>query len=139
MSNDVDLERVWQVKKRRILALAKGTAEEAAQKAKELQGTGQLNRGSREGLPTFAIGWVNRTERAADKIVGRAFNQGSAIIVELFNTVYYAQYLELANNRKYELLHPVLMSFKERYLKEVQDVMDADDKAVSKQIKNKGT
>jgi hypothetical protein len=126
MGNNVDLKRVFETKLKRVLLVAKRTALEAQNLAKELQGVGQLERGSREGLQTNAQGWINRTMMAVNGIQANAYKEGTSIVIELFNTIDYAKYLELANDRKYELLRPVLFSFKDSFLERAQEVMKTD-------------
>ncbi|MDR1952365.1 MAG: hypothetical protein LBQ37_02475 [Elusimicrobiota bacterium] len=122
-NNTVDVKKAFEKKLKQIFALAQYKATEALQTAQQLQDTGQLARGSRAGLKTDAMGWVNQTEQAIRGIRGYAHRDEKSIVWGLFHTVSYGVQLELANNRKYELLRPVIASEKKEYIKAVKEVM----------------
>jgi hypothetical protein len=114
--NTVDFLKSAQRILKDVYSLAKKYASVTEQKAQDLQNVGQLQRGSRAGLETGAIGWVNQTEQAIRGIRAEAFKENGFIGFRIFHTKEYGVYLELANNRKYELLRPLINLMGKQFL-----------------------
>lgn len=60
--------------------------------------------------------WIDRTGHARGGIIGRSARSGSAIRITLSGSVRYLVYLELAHEKKYAVLWPVMQKHQKRIL-----------------------
>jgi len=76
------------------------------------------------GLPVTIMGdpWINRTFRAARTVYADYGVDGEKVYFSLYHTMSYGVYLELAKNRKYAVLEPIIRSLAEPFMKDVKAV-----------------
>jgi hypothetical protein len=66
--------------------------------------------------------WHNRTGQAAAEVFSDAFVDDAAIGFFLAHGKDYGVWLELANDRKYEVLRPIVESFAESYFADLRKI-----------------
>ena len=66
--------------------------------------------------------WTNRTYVALDTVFSRVIAEKYVVGFFLAHSVEYGIYLELANDRKYAALVPVMMKFLARFEKDLQEI-----------------
>jgi len=66
--------------------------------------------------------WTNRTYVALDTVFSRVIVEKDVVGFFLAHSVEYGVYLELANDRKYAALAPVMMKFLARFEKDLQEI-----------------
>lgn len=66
--------------------------------------------------------WTNRTYVALDTVFSRVIVEKDVIGFFLAHSVEYGVYLELANDRKYAALAPVMMKFLDRFERDLQEI-----------------
>lgn len=100
------------------LALCKLYAERALQQFRQNQ---RLTPGSSGEY------WDNRTAQAAVGVVADAFFSQSPRIIGWFiaHTVEYGVYLELANDRRFEALRPIVFSLASEFFSDLKEIYGA--------------
>lgn len=66
--------------------------------------------------------WTNRTYVALDTVFSRVIVEKDVVGFFLAHSVEYGVYLELANDRKYAALAPVVMNFLPRFERDLQEI-----------------
>ena len=67
--------------------------------------------------------WTNRTHLAMDTVFARPFKEGEDVMGWFMaHTQQYGVYLELANDRKYESLRPIIMRYLPRFKADLQRI-----------------
>jgi hypothetical protein len=64
--------------------------------------------------------WHNRTGQAAARVFTKGELTGSMVSWYISHGVQYGTYLELANDRKYQALRPVIQRYAGRFLRDAQ-------------------
>lgn len=67
--------------------------------------------------------WTDRTSQAVDRMFSSAFIDKDEIGFFLSHGVFYGVYLELANDRKYEIIRPVIEELAPLFFKDAQDII----------------
>lgn len=117
-NNKVDLKKAFAAQLKKVFALAQMSAAEAEFQAKDLQ-----SQSSRAGLETAAQGWINRTNQALNAIQSYVERDKDAIVWGLMTTVEYGKWLEIANDRKYELMRPIVFGKAQEFIDEVNEIL----------------
>lgn len=68
--------------------------------------------------------WTNRTNIAKDTVFSGPINSNDIVGFFLAHTVQYGVYLELANNRKYQSLLPVVVRFYSRFIRDLEELFE---------------
>ncbi len=66
--------------------------------------------------------WINETDQAMNRMFTKAFLDLNSTGWFMAHGVDYGVYLELANNRKNQAIKPVIDTFKEAYLHDIQSL-----------------
>jgi len=76
------------------------------------------------GTPVTTIRgpWTNRTFRAARTVIADYGKDDEAIYFNLYHTMSYGVYLELAKNRKYAVLEPIIRGLAPEFLQKVKEI-----------------
>ena len=67
--------------------------------------------------------WTDRTSQAKDRMFAEAFIDGSDIGFFLSHGVDYGLYLELANDRRYEIIRPVIEELAPKFYEDAQKII----------------
>ena len=67
--------------------------------------------------------WTDQTGQAVDKMFAQAFIDGDEIGFFLAHGVFYGVYLELANDRKYEIIRPVIAELAPQFFKDAREII----------------
>jgi hypothetical protein len=108
-----NLEALFKRKKSKALALCRKYATRAQEEFLRRQGTEQLDEGE------F---WTNRTSQAAKLVTGFTDSGADYVSFGLAHRMEYGVYLELANNRKHEALHPIIAGLASDFKEEVKKI-----------------
>lgn len=112
-ASGIDLKSIYERKRIAALALSQEYAERCLQAFRERQPLGT------EGTKGV---WENRTGQAAASVFSDTILDGDDIGFFLAHGKDYGVYLELANDRKYEVLRPIVESFAESYFKDMREI-----------------
>jgi hypothetical protein len=76
------------------------------------------------GAPVMSMGmpWINRSFRAARTVFGEYESTNNKVGFSLYHTMSYGVYLELARNRKYAALEPIVRGMAEDYIKGIKAI-----------------
>jgi hypothetical protein len=77
------------------------------------------------GIGTKGKYWSNQTGQAATRVFSDIFKEANKLGFFISHGVNYGVYLELANDRKYESLYPIIKKFSGRYFQDVRRILQA--------------
>ena len=100
-----------------------GRADTAAKK----EAARQFARDNQDDTPKYNMGspWTNRTFRAARGIYANVGSDNESVWVNLYHTMSYGVYLELANNRKHAIIEPIIRQLAPEFIARVKAVYGA--------------
>ena len=109
----ISIRPIFERRKIALEALSAEYAERALQMFRDKQ---PLGTAGTEGV------WNNQTGQAAAAVFSDTFSDGDDIGFLLAHGMDYGKWLELANNRKYEVLRPIIESLAASFLDDVKRI-----------------
>lgn len=106
-----NIHRIFQRKQAALFALCRYYHAKALQDLQSRQGF---------GIGTPGGFWTNQTGQAIARAFGKAFQEAGEIGWLLAHGVDYGVYLELANDRRFEALRPIVAALVEPFLADVK-------------------
>jgi len=100
-----NIKNIFEIRKAKLYALSLSYAGQAINKA----------RSEKE--------WTDRTSQAVERMFAKAFVSKDEIGFFLSHGVIYGIYLELANNRKYEIIRPVIAELAPKFLEDARKII----------------
>ena len=73
-------------------------------------------------VTAMGIPWINRSFRAARSVFADAGRDGEGIYFNMYHTMSYGVYLELANNRKHAVIEPIVRGLAPEFLERVKKI-----------------
>jgi len=73
-------------------------------------------------VTAMGVPWINRSFRAARTVYADFGSDDEAIFFKLYHTMSYGVYLELAKDRKYAVLEPIVRGLAKDFLKDLKEV-----------------
>ena len=100
-----NISKIFETRKAKLYALALSYAGQAINKARK----------EKE--------WTDRTSQAVERMFTKAFIDDDEIGFFLSHGVIYGIYLELANDRKYEIIRPVIAELAPKFLEDARKII----------------
>lgn len=100
-----NISKIYERRKAKLYAISLSYAGQAINKA----------RAERE--------WTDRTSQAVERMFSKAFLDEDEVGFFLSHGVFYGIYLELANDRKYEIIRPVIKELAPKFLKDARKII----------------
>jgi hypothetical protein len=66
--------------------------------------------------------WTDRTSQAVDRMFAKAFTTDDDVGFFLSHGVFYGVYLELANDRAYEIIRPVISELGPKFIADAKEI-----------------
>ena len=99
-----NIKSIYEQKKVKLYALALSYAGQAINKARTEKG------------------WIDQTYQAVERMFSKAFIEGQDIGFFLSHGVEYGIYLELANDRKYEIIRPIIDELAVQFARDAREI-----------------
>jgi len=98
----------------------RAVADTAAKKQKAIA----FAKAKQGGAPVTAFGekWINRSLRAARSVFADAGADNESVYFHLYHTMSYGVYLELADNRRFAVIEPIVRSLAPQFLEKVKKI-----------------
>lgn len=107
-----NIVKIYEIRKVKLFALSLEFAGRAINIFRQRQGSAQLEK----------YIWTNQTVQAQKKMFSNAFIDGDEIGFFLSHGVEYGVYLELANDRKFEIIRPIMLELAPQFFKEAREL-----------------
>ena len=98
----------------------KNVADSAAKRKRAIE-FAEANQG-RDEKTTIGTPWINRSSRAARSVSADAGRDSESVYFNMFHTMSYGVYLELANNREHAVIEPIVRSLAPEFLEKVKRI-----------------